>query len=701
MMEFIPYDEYQLSFNTDKIIKIFTHKNIRIFLINNGDIFYEIEKKFFKIKLPNFIFKYKINIKFIDFNENFIIYLNENILYKYNLDTFEVKTNDFFQKNYNNNYINLIKIDDNNNIFIGTTLGKIFQFNFNTNQEIYYPKFFEYVESINVVNNNLIYGCYKGNIKIVDINKNEIIFTKFLSKFPITNIVKINNQEILIIDKNGQVFYLNLIELNYFLLAGLSTDFLNLTIYHKNLILNYSNNKPIIIKNYFNKQLKTIESNHFNNKTIILITENNLLDFYEDYINKIYEDIFKTFNNFLDDKEKILLDNNIFKIYHLIKSNVFLLNKEKYENSLNNIIDFFIIKSIVLMNNNQNKILQKILKNFEKYKEWNITLIDIKKYTNIYLNFKKMILMKNYYLAYESVKQNTFLLQTPEYKTLENKFLHTFYLCYHRKEKNYEKIKELLNPFLKVKQKKKYCQFLLEKNQILEEYLVNIKNNNLNEAFEILEENPDLEIVEETKILKEKINKFYELTEKIYSIKRTYKAISFLKKIYKYSNEMKIKEIKLKEYENFLNIINDKDKEYHKYLNNNDYILDSKEYSVINKEFNVLYKKYTEKKGVLSVKKINDIFFKYKNIKNKEIITLIKYQYIKILKYINNKKDSNKLNEYIYFYLDIFGADSHIENILRSDELFSKFYREKPPLMLSEIKIEDLPNYLKLNLKSI
>lgn len=693
-----------ITFNIENIIKIYQNENTINFLTNEHilhtlhyDLSISNSISFFKSKHT---YNAKKNKDFVSiYDNNYAILVNDIIKV---LDTNNTLVNTINLKDFEFKDVSSLCLSKTN-IFIGFENGKIVSFCLEKNTFIYLPKLRDYIETIYETDKYIIYGSYNSILNILDKETFEIYMTIGLSNAPILSINSINEYKILVQDRTGKVFIIDLPSKTAKYITTITNTILNCAIYNKNIcVINTNYNETIFIINFFEPQFKVIQ----NAELTFIYDHINILKSSENNIHSI-RDIDEYITEILSNIKGLLDENTLFDIYQVIENNIFVKSKNDYLVKLDNIYDLFALKAIDLLNNNtpeiQNKkkdMIDRLLNPFRKIKKYDLSLVELKRYSNAFKNFITMYKAENYYMCYELANQYQFLKSTNDYKNLENKFKILFYEIYKNMNnpENYKKLEMKMRPYSLVKEKKKYIEYLNNKKVTIDIYFKSIETKNLKLYFVTLDKNPDFALdggplKEYNAIMNTEIKKMYKLTENIENVDVTLKAITTLKDSSEYKAEMEQKLLWITEYQNFIEMY--KINKILSYSKQNIYIENSQEFKKIKIKYSHMYKIVQEINKPIASSYIIEKFKPFFSIYEDEIKELIKLQYMKsIYNMLKTIKDVNVSN-IVKLYISICGKDYHIQNIIDEYNL-NDFANVEKSINNKHIHIKNLPDTFKL-----
>ncbi|WP_456488466.1 hypothetical protein [Caminibacter pacificus] len=378
-----------------------------------------------------------------------------------------------------------------------------------------------------------------------------------------------------------------------------------LVILSKNRVMIYDLKNEVILNDKFLEFENMEKVVIYSNKMIISTTNGELY----------YKDLFEEEKELLD----AILKEDFKKAYDLIDKNPFLKRSEGFKRLIK-YEELLIKKAILLFEKSEIeavKVLQPLLKVPNKREE--IEKL-IKHYKNL-AKFKNAVLKGNYALAYELANMYEELKKTKYYKILELRWQKTYEKAYQAViNGEFEKAKELLEPFMAVTQKLPLIELLLKKAEILKIFKEKIAKKDFKGVYALLKEHPELkESVEYQKLITYAENlykfalKFLEKEE----FQKAKKAAMILKDIEEYEDKaieiLNMLEVIFK----FLALIADnKIDEALKLAEMYEFLRKLKSYKEIQEKFRQTLKQ-AEKEMLENKTKALDLLGEYKNMKMK------------------------------------------------------------------------------------
>ena len=364
----------------------------------------------------------------------------------------------------------------------------------------------------------------------------------------------------------------------------------------------------------------------------------------------------------------------LLKAMKLLEANP-MLDESQAARELNNLYQKLYSKSFLeFIKTKKSSSLEK-LKAFEIIKSKNNDIEDIRK---AFVNYEKLQLFfkeHKYALAYALCEKFPALKYTPEYKKMEEYYKRSFTLA--QKQlllQRPQTAKDLLEPFSTVSSKRPMIQLLLKQNKEFLEFLRGINKKDYIKITSLLHTTPIFKEIPSYIALKEQIDnnlkeiknyifisKIDEAVEKIKALQKVSIIKDELLELYNLSQEAK-KLLNYYEKENFI--------QCYETLDNNLQLESMQLAQFLEKHWNKLINEceiHALEGNIAALKKTLGELIYVKTRKNK-IGDLLRLSFHSKIKEALTHKHYKSVENLIYSYIDIFGIDSEIRQLMYSFE---------------------------------
>ena len=313
--------------------------------------------------------------------------------------------------------------------------------------------------------------------------------------------------------------------------------------------------------------------------------------------------------------------------------------------------------------------------------------------------FKQAVLTQKYPLAYSLVRHHPSYKDSIYYKQMEKDFKLRLNKAQELiKKGKTEEAKEILKPFRGVSEKAMIIQSLFNKKRIYDLLKQKLAKKEFKDFFDLINrypfliETPEYELA--MKYAKELLTKA-EKAIKEGNYKLAIRIADILKDFPNYKEEAEKIQKEAKNILNFLMYIaNDDFDMVEKMVNKYPYLEELEDYQKFLEKYKEIIKKAEEfaiNGDISSIKKYFYNLSKYKAFKNL-ISQLIKRAYLKqIIKLI--QENSPKIQQAIKNYLDLFGADNEIKDLIKIASKKQKFTIDNYDKLL-DIELNSLPDFI-------
>jgi len=375
--------------------------------------------------------------------------------------------------------------------------------------------------------------------------------------------------------------------------------------------------------------------------------------------------------------KSFILHNNLEAAYKLIHSEPMLQNSHEHQLLEDKFETVFLEATNALIN--QNKSLAKNI--LEAYKNISSKQVQIRELFSAFDNFRRfhgLFLEKKYALAYAMTSKFEPLKQTIQYKQMEQVFKTAFANAQRQVIMgNIAGAKALLFEYAAVMSKKPIIQLILTQNKEFIEFLQAINKKDYNSIYKLIKTNKLFEQIPNYVSLKEQIT---EKLENIHFSIKTGEIVIAKKLLFSLSNIPHIeKEIEQLNLECKYALVLRKAYKENRFKSCYE-ILDSHK-SLKNTELGVLLEKHWSKLmlkceeyalagNIKDIKKDLDGLMRLTSRQNK-IGDLVRVAFQVRIKILIKSKNFRGAETIIYTYLDIFGQDSEIKQIMNNFERIS------------------------------
>jgi len=546
-----------------------------------------------------------------------------------------------------------------------------------------------YVSSISYNSEYIACSGYGGAVTLVKFNSHSRKFSFDISKTRVNAIAFLNNNRIIFANVEGNI-YIAKIRKNASI-SQINTSQRGISqiipIENTNFAFIIAKSTNIMLFDIENEKILQFDFLQFD-KTLkhVLLQKNSLLCTFSD--NSIIK---TTLTNELDIVNEIKR-SNLVQAFELLESNP-MLNNSQVAKKLQQLYTALYRQSFLeFIKTGKTKALSK-LKEFEKLKSKKNDLEELRK---AYVHYSKLQLFykeHKYSLAYALCEKFPPLQYTPEYTKMEEYYKKSFTLA--QKQlllQRPQTAKELLEPFSTVTSKRAMIQLLLKQNKAFLNFLRAVSKKDYEQVATLVKITPTFQEIPSYIILMDKLKEDLKEIENFIYNAQIDKAVQKIKELQKISI---IKEELLRLYnlsQDARKLISYYEKENfiqcYETLDANIELEVMQLAKLLEKHWNKIVNKCEVFALAGDIKAIKDTFGELIHVnsrKNKigDILRLSFQSKIKHEIYKLNYKSSENL---IYSYIDIFGTDSEMQQIIKS---FEKNSQIKLAITLNQKKHKD------------
>lgn len=322
---------------------------------------------------------------------------------------------------------------------------------------------------------------------------------------------------------------------------------------------------------------------------------------------------------------------------------------------------------------------EELKSNFSTLKEKEEELKALYEASKLYEKFKEFYQEERYSLAYALAQTHQALKETPIYKSMEEKFKALYIEAQKELKKNsIKEAQERLSPFITVREKQEQIALLLRKNSPFIEFLLSVAYREYATIEQLLKEHREFasipsyislqrESQQTLRDIKELIIKAkpHKALELIKSYENNFLIQEELKKLYRDALDTKML-LEAYEESNFIRC--------YELLDNNRLLYSLELSKLLQKHWRRVITQcdnYALEGDIASIKEILGELIVLKS-RSKRVGSVIRLAFIVHILTLLEKKRFLNAENFIYSYLDIFGLDKEIGDIMREYESQSK-----------------------------
>ncbi|SFV64419.1 WD-40 repeat [hydrothermal vent metagenome] len=631
--------------------------------------------------------EYHAIFKLIDFNslqahltafsieKKLLAIANNETIYIYNTQT---KKQLYRIKSYDGAITQLFFLPHSQHILTATTNGRVILYNYkDTHYNIrifssikkYKTQLPIRISAFALRGRLLAIGSADGKVNLIHRGNYSIIKELHPSSVTIATLCLTDTNRLIIIDIDGEIFNYDLEELekSQSLLIHLKHTKQLLQIPKSNFLLIHANQNFITlfdIKSYkilrhkyltFHKNISYMEISEDGNLLVIL--ENR-----------------EILHITLQNEEKLhslILHNMIEEAYSFIDDNPQLLASKEYEN-LEKIYKKKYVNALNALQREEKKKAQKLLENFAKItsKKEDIKLL-FRAYS-YYERLQTLFLQQSHAPAYALCEKYPPLQYTKEYKAMEEEYKKIYTNA--QKQiflKDTQKAKKLLFPYFTVLSKKESIELILKENRDFLSFLDAIKKRKSQELNKLLAEHPNFsqlapykafiaELDSTLKHINNELNKgaIEKATQMIMDVKEitlTRKEVNFLEKKAKVIQAL-IQNYKKSQFKRCYEILDAYPEIF----------LELNLAKMLEKHWNKLMQKcekYALSGNIQGIKITLKEFLTLKS-RAKRVGDILRLTFIVAIDDFISKKKFKSAENFIYYYIDIFGLDTNLQRVM-------------------------------------